>query len=119
MTLLRGEALHGADGSAVVAVLGVVVVLDDERAAPLRPAQTARRAARRDSTRARRPLVRRRQDQSVRVDALEGVDVDPVLADRDADDLEPGRPGGRDGIVVGARVLDREPRGARACAAPG
>jgi hypothetical protein len=56
--------------------------------------------------------VRRREDEGVRVDALEGVDADAVLADRDADDLEAGRAGDRDGVVVGARVLDHQPPGA-------
>ena len=105
---VRGETLHGPDGSPVVAVLGVVVVLDDERLPLARPAQHGGAALGREH-RSGGPLVGGREDQGVGVRAVERVDADAVFVDGHADDLQPGRARERKRVVVCRRVFEREP----------
>ena len=109
---VRGQPLQGADRRPVVAVLGVVVVLDDHRAAPGGPAQH-RGPPLGGQHRTGRPLVRRRQHDGVGAGSGEQVDPDAVPVHRDPDDLEPGRPRGGQGVVTRGGVLQREPPRAR------
>ena len=82
------EALERADGRAVVAVLGVVVVLDRERVAVAQPGEQ-RGAALAGEHGAGRVLVGGGDDDGVGVRA-ELVDAQAVVVDRDRDGLEPG-----------------------------
>ena len=81
------EALHRADRGAVVAVLGVVVVLEHQRAGSLRPGEH-RGARLRGEHAAGRPLVRRGEDQDVGVEVGQRVDAHAVVADRHADHVQ-------------------------------
>jgi hypothetical protein len=96
----------------VVAVLGVVVVLDDDRAAPGGPAEHGRPVAG-GQHRTGGPLVRGRQHDGVGAGFLQHVHPDAVAVDRYPGHLEPGRPRGRQGVVSGGGVLEREPLGTR------
>ena len=99
------EPLEGADGRAVVAVLGVVVVLDRDRVAVAQPGEQ-RRAALGAEHDAGRVLVRGGDDH--RVDVAELVDLEAVLVDSDRDGLQAGAL--RDLVLLRvARVLDRDP----------
>ncbi len=109
---VRGEALHGADRRAVVAVFGVVVVLDDQRVALAGP-RDDRGAFGGGQHGAGRPLVGRGQDHGVGVAGAQRLDADPVVLDRQADEGEAGGPGGGHRVVAGGRVLDRQAGGAR------
>ena len=86
---VRREPLERSDRVAVVAVLGVVVVLDDQRPAAPGPGNQLR-ATDRSQNRARGVLVRGRQRHRVDLDALQLADVETVFVDRDRDRLEPG-----------------------------
>ena len=105
------QALHGADRSAVIAVFGVVVVLEDQRPGPLRPPE--HRGARLGREHAPgRPLVRRSEDKDVGVEFGHRLHAHTVVAYRDADHVQAQRL--RDGacIVGGRRVLDGHRPGA-------
>jgi len=58
--------------------------------------------------------VGRGEHERVGVGPFERVDPDAVLVDRDADDVEAGRARDGHGVVVGARILDDQPRRAGA-----
>ena len=93
------ESLERADGRAVVAVLGVVVVLDRDRVARAQPGQQRRSsfAAEHD---ARGVLVRGRQHDRVGVGALEFVDPGSGFVDPDQNRLA-GRRARRRGASSG------------------
>ncbi|GIF66197.1 hypothetical protein Ais01nite_42320 [Asanoa ishikariensis] len=97
---VRVEALQSADRRAVVAVLGVVVVLHHDRVVLPRPT-LHRRPGRRRQHATGRPLVGRSQHQRVGRHPGQGRHVDAVGADRHADHLEAGGPRMLPGIVVG------------------
>ncbi len=109
--MLGRQALHGAHRRPVVAVLSVVVVLDHDRAAASRPADRLGPGRRRQHP-AGRPLVRRREDQRVGVDQVEGLDLNAVRAHRDADHVQTRGRCEHPGVVVGRRVLQGYPPGA-------
>ena len=102
------EALQRADRRAVVAVLGVVVVLDRDRAALAQPAEQrgAALAAQHD---AGRVLVGGCQHHGVGVAEL--VHAQALVVDADRDGLEPGARDDLSLLGVG-RVLDRDAPGA-------
>ncbi len=106
------QTLQRADRCPVVAVLGVVVVLDDDRSALGGPANH-RGPVPRGQDGPGGPLVRRRQDDGIGLAVPQQVDPDAVTVDRDPDHLEPGRACGREGVVTGGRVLQRQPFRAR------
>ena len=122
--VLGREALEGADGMAVVAVLGVVVVLDHDRSGAARP-RDERRPPRRVEHDAGRELVGGRDEHRVRRGGDERAGDDPALVDRDRHRLEPRVCDQRARAEVG-RVLDADPpraagaqhRGRRARAPP-
>ncbi len=104
---VRPQALERADRRAVVAVLGVVVVLDDQRVPLLGPAQQRGPPLGAEHD-ARRELVRGRDEHGAGV-VRERVDHDALRVDRHRHGLEPAaRQQGADLRVP--RVLDREPR---------
>ena len=86
--IVRGKPVERPDRLAVVAVLGVVVVLEDQRVAILRPGDERRPPLRRQD-RAGRELVSRRDDDGVGVGAGEHRDVQALVVDADRGDLEP------------------------------
>ena len=102
------QALDGADGCAVVAELGVVVVLEHQRARALRPCEY-RRPRRRRQHAARRPLVRRREDEDVGVQVRHRVHADAVLPHRHADHLQVERLPDRPGVVDRRGILHGQP----------
>ena len=105
------QALHGADRSAVVAVFGVVVVLEDQRPGSLRPPEHG--GARLGGEHAPgRPLVRWSEDEDVGVEFGHRVHAHTVVADRHADHVQPQRLRDGAGIVRGRRVLDGHRSGA-------
>ena len=82
------EPLEGSDRLAVVAVLGVVVVLDDQASLRGGPRRSARRAGGRETV----PvgiLVRRREHDGVDFGAVQLTDVEAVLVDRDGTGSSP------------------------------
>ena len=107
---LGREALHGADGRAVVAVLGVVVVLQHDRAAAGGPLDQ-RRAPLRRQHHAERELVGRRGEGRVRRERLEHVHAQAVPVHRHGHDLQPVR---RELLAArrAGRVLDADPAAA-------
>ena len=108
---LGRQPLQGADRVAVVAVLRVVVVLDEDRVAIARPVQQ-RRAPRRREHGAGGELVRGRQDHGVDVERAEPLDLQAVGVDRDRHRFE-ARVERRLGLRRPARVLDGDaPRAA-------
>ena len=97
------EPLQRADRRAVVAVLGVIVVLDHDPAPrQQRPSPLGGEYG------AGRELVRGRDEHRV---GVQRTGVDAVLVDRHAHDLEPGR-ADRGPRVVERRILDRDPASA-------
>ena len=78
--VLGRETLEGADRVTVVAVLGVVVVLDHERPGGARPRQQRRPPRRREHD-AGRELVRGRDQHGVRGRGRERREVDPAAVD--------------------------------------
>ena len=113
---VRAETLDRADRFAVVAELGVVVVLDDRPAAALGPGQERRPPLRREDA-AGRVLVRGGHDDGIDIGGVEQVDAQPRLVDRDLDDLQPERPEVVAALPLG-RVLDRDPPRAVLAAGP-
>jgi hypothetical protein len=111
--VVGGEALERADRHTVVAELGVVVVLDDQRVVAARPGDEVAAPASVER-RAGRIGVRRGDEHGRDVVAVERGSVEAAPVDRDGHRLEAGH---RDRVAVGAeaRVLDRDP--ARAAAA--
>ena len=106
------EALERADRHAVVAELGVVVVLDDQGVAAARPGDELAAPARVER-RAGRIRVRGRDQHGADVVSVERGGVEPALVDRDGHRCEPGH---RDRIAVRreARILDRHAANAAA-----
>ena len=104
---LRRQSLEGADAGAVVAVLGVEVVLDDQGFVPLRPLDQ-RRAALAAEHATGRELVRRRDDDGPGAAALEQVDPQPFAVDRHRHHLEAGLLDDQP-LPVPARILERDP----------
>ena len=104
------EALQRADRGAVVAVLGVVVVLDRDRAACPQPGEQRRPPLRRQHG-AGRVLVRRRDDDRVGAGGRQRVDAQPAVVDRHGHGLEPGARD--DQRAAPGRRAPRPPRGAR------
>ena len=103
--VLGREPLERADGSAVVAVLGVVVVLDRHRAVRAQPVHEGQPplAAEHDTGRL---LMGGRHDHGVRRQPGELVHAEAVRIDADRNRLEAGA--GDDGLVVEvAGVLHR------------
>ena len=86
--LLRRESLQGADRHAVVAKLGVVVVLDDQPLL-LGPLDQGGASLRREH-RAGRELVRGSEQHRRGLRRGKHVDAQPALVDRDRHDLEAG-----------------------------
>ena len=105
---LRVEPLQRPDGLAVVAVLGVVVVLEHEGVAARSPTRAAPRAARGASTTPVGYWWAGVTSTASHVAALERVDVEPVVVDRDGDPLQPGR-GDRRPQVGAPGLLDGDP----------
>ena len=87
---LRVEALQGPDRLAVVAVLGVVVVLEHEGVAVGRPREQRGAPLGREHD-AGRVLVRRGDEHRAHVAAIEGVDVEPAAVDRDGNPFQADR----------------------------
>ena len=87
---LRREPLDRAHRGAVVAVLGVVVVLDDDSAGACGPVDQRGAALRREHH-AERELVRRRDERGVRGERLEHVHAQPGVVHRHRHDLQPVR----------------------------
>ena len=111
------QALERADRVAVVAVLGVVVVLDHQRAGVARPGGE-RGAPRRLEHDAGGGLVGRRDEHPVGAGGGDRGDVDAALVDRHRHELDAavGDQLARAGV---AGILDRDPpRAARAQHAP-
>jgi hypothetical protein len=104
--VLRRLALQRADRRPVVAQVGVVVVLDDERVGRARPGQQGAPAVAVEC-RAARERVRRRQQHGAHVLLRELPDVETARVDGDRHGLEPGE---RQRVAVRreARVLDRD-----------
>ena len=94
------EALHRTDRCAVIAVLGVVVVLDDQRGGLLRPGQDGGTRLRREHT-AGGPLMRGGEDEHIGAQPRQGVDAHAVLSDGHADERQTERRGERAGVVAG------------------
>jgi hypothetical protein len=86
---VRVKPLQRPDRGAVVAVLGVVVVLDRDRVPVPQPAQK-RRPALRGEDHAGRVLMRRRHGVGVGVGALEDVHAEPRAVHGDRDRLGSG-----------------------------
>ena len=97
------------DRRPVVAVLGVVVVLDHERAPRRAPSAARRRGARRESTAPVGHWWEGVRTSASASRAVERVDADAVFVDRHPDDLQAGRARERKRVVVRRRVLEREP----------
>src|SRR4051794_1407615 len=98
------QALQRADRAAVVAELGVVVVLDDQPVGLARPREQLGAALGRHDV-ADGELMGRRGDHDARAAGDEGGDVDALLARRDRDGLQAGAAGER-GQQREARVLE-------------
>ena len=108
--LVGCQALDRPDGLAVVAVLGVVVVLEDQPVPALRPGHE-RGTPLRGQDGPGREVVGGREDDGVGIGPGEGLDDDPLVIDRDRNDLEPRCAGRPDGVAL-ARVLHRDPTAA-------
>ncbi len=104
------HALERADRVAVVAVLGVVVVLDHQRAGVARP-RGQRGPPRRLEHDAGGGLMRRRDEHGVGTRRRHRGDVDAALVDGDRDDLH-AAVGDQLARARVAGILDRDPPGA-------
>ena len=104
---LGAEALERADGSPVVAVLGVVVVLDHDGAAALGPGEESGAAVGGEHAPGGE-LVRRCHHDGVGIGRLEFADDEAALVDGHGHDVETGAPDDRPLIDV-ARILHRQP----------
>lgn len=100
------EALERPDGRPVVALLRVVVVLEDQRPAADGPGEERRAPLGRQDGAGRR-LVGRRDEDAVGVARGERLDHDPGRVDRDRDDLQAGRGDDPTHLRVGG-VLERD-----------
>ena len=87
------EALHRTDRGAVIAELGVVVVLDDQPVVAARPGDELV-AASRGQDRARRELMGGRNDDCRPAPARQLVRHEAIPIDRDGSHREPGRSNG-------------------------
>jgi hypothetical protein len=104
---VRLQALKRPDGGSVVAILGVVVILDRDRVPFAKPFEEPRPSiARKD--RAGGVLVCRREDDRVDIGLLELLDPHPALVDCDRHDLE-ARRGYHPTLLRVARVLEGDP----------
>lgn len=103
---IRLDALQAADGVAVVAELGVVVVLDHEPSGRAGPADEGRPAGRREHDPGRVLMGRGDQDGLGRRRG-EGRDVDAARVHGDGQELEPGAAQQRQ-LPDAGRVLDGE-----------
>ena len=101
------ETLDGADRLAVVAELGVVVVLDDQRAAADGPVDEGGATLGREDG-AGRVLVGGGDDDAVDVETVEQVHPHPALVDRHADRVQ-ARSCQRRAVLGVRRVLDGDP----------
>ena len=102
----RVQALQGADGPPVVAVLSVVIVFQDHPIPVAGPGQQ-RRAPRRGQDHAPRELMRRSDQHGARGQSLQRCDEDALAVHRDRERVKAG-PAGRVAQLRPAGVFHRD-----------
>jgi hypothetical protein len=100
------EALYLPDRLPIIAELGIVVVLNDRRAALLRPPEESEPPLGSQNNPGRR-LMRGREHYSPRNCGAERINVYPMLVDRNRDSFQ-SRPGGNRAVVRFSWIFDRD-----------
>jgi hypothetical protein len=103
---IGGQTLQGANRLAVVSILRVVVVFDDDGTLPRRPLEQ-RSATFGSEDRTRGVLMRRRDEHAPGIEPTKTIDTDAAIVDGNARGFQPAR---LDiGALIGvSRILDRD-----------